>query len=120
MDEVCIEEKAVFVCQQTGSPSTWIVNLNDGRRLENSAAATQAGMVLPLSNEPGFGFEIRVLNASQNGLFTELRVTVVREFDGVTVICQFGSSANYMSTIRVVTFGESSLNRHLLEVKINE
>ena len=108
MDEICVGEKAVFVCQQSSSPTKWIVNLNDERRLETSAASIQAGIVLPLLNDPGFGFEIRVLNASKNGsgVFTELRVTAVRELDGVTVNCQFGGSENYMSTIRVVSFGE--------------
>ena len=95
----------MFVCQQPGSPSTWIVNLNDERRLKTSAAATQAGMVLPLSNDPGFGFENHVLNVSQNSFFTELRVTAVRELDGVTVECQLGNSV-YMSTIRVASFSE--------------
>ena len=107
MDEVCVGEKAVFVCQQTASPSIWIVNLNDERWLRIPVAASQHGMVLSLSNEsdPGFGFEIRVLNASQNIFFTELRVTAVRELDGVTVECQLGNSV-YMSTIRVASFSE--------------
>ena len=56
--------------------------------LVNSVSSSLAGTVLTFSNDPGFGFEIHVLSSSSSSsVITELRVTAVRQLNGVTVEC---------------------------------
>ena len=102
MVTVCEGAEIVFVCQLPSSPSGWVINLIGRSRLLSSAAASQAGMILTFSGDPGYGFEIRVLNSSQAGFFSELRVTAVTELNQVTVECQ-GISRSFMSTINIVS-----------------
>ena len=98
----------MFVCQQTGSTSRWTVNLPGGiiNELSNSASSSQAGTVLTFVNDP-YGFEIHVLSSSSgSSVISELRVTAVRQLNGVTVECA-GANGSYMSTIQIVSVGES-------------
>ena len=103
---MCVGEQVVFVCQQTGSFSSWSVNLPGGSSNEivNSVSSSQVGRVLPFSNDP-YGFEIHVLpSSSASSIISELRVTAVRELNGVTVECS-GSSGRFMSTIQISSVG---------------
>ena len=94
-------KQVVFVCQQTGSTSRWTVDLPGGisNQLSNSASSSQAGTVLTFANDP-YGFEIHVLSSSSSSsVISELRVTAVRELNGVTVECV--ASGRFMSTIQI-------------------
>ena len=96
----------MFVCQQTGSLTRWTVNLPGGSSndLVNSASSSLAGTVLTFSNDP-YGFEIHVLSSSSSSsVISELRVTAVRQLNGVTVECE-GGSGSYMSTIEISSVG---------------
>ena len=97
---VCVGGQIVFTCQQTRNTFRWTVNLPNGD-LSTSASSSQAGTVLTLSNDPGYGFEIHILSSS-----SKLRVTAVRQLNGVTVECE-GPSGTYMSTIQIALVGES-------------
>ena len=102
-------QQAVFTCQQSGSISRWTINLPEGIsiRLTNSATSSQAGTVLTFVDDPGFGFEIHVLLSSSlnTTVISELRVTAVRQLNGVTVEC-LGFSGNFISTIQIVSVGK--------------
>ena len=117
-EAACVGEQVVFVCQQSGSTLTWTVDLPGGvsNDLVNSASSSQAGTVLTFADDPGFGFEIHVLSSSSASIISELRVTAVRELNGVTVRC-LGGSGSFMSTIQIVSVGEctlySTLNQHV-------
>ena len=80
----------MFVCQQPSFTSRWTVDLPGGisNEFSNSASSSQAGRVLSFSNDPGFEFEIHVLNSSSaSSIISELRVTAVRELNGATMEC---------------------------------
>ena len=97
----------MFVCQQAGSISRWTVNLPGGssNEISNPATSSQAGRVLSFSNDPGFGFEIHILNSSSaSSVITELRVTAVRQLNGVTVEC--AGDRFYTSTIQIASVGK--------------
>ena len=101
----------MFGCQQPGSTSRWTVDLPGGisNQLSNSASSSLAGRVLTFQNDPGFGFEIHVLSSSSSSsVISELRVTAVRELNGVTVKCA-GSDGTYRSTIQITSVGEENL-----------
>ena len=105
---MCVGEQVVFVCQQNGSALTWTVDLPGGisNELSNSASSSQAGTVLTFADDPGFGFEILVLSSSSaSSVISELRVTAVRQLNGVTLEC-LGVSGSYMSTIQIASVGE--------------
>ena len=98
----------MFVCQQPGFTSRWTVNL-PGVILSNSASSSLAGTVLNFLNDPGFGFEIHVLSSSStSSVISELRVTAVRQLNGVTVEC-LGSDGSITSTFQIVS-GDKLLN----------
>ena len=101
----------MFVCQQPGSSSRWTVDLPGGisNELSNSASSSQAGMVLSFPNDP-FGFEVHVLSSSSaSSVISELRVTAVRQLNGVTVEC-LGSNGRFTSTIQIASVGESAMH----------
>ena len=98
----------MFICQQPGSTSRWTVDLPGGvsNELVNSASSSQAGRVSTFTNDP-YGFEIHVLSSSSgSSVISELRVSAVRQLNGVTVEC-VGPSGSFMSTIQIVSIGES-------------
>ena len=98
----------MFVCQQNGATSRWTVDLPGGvsNELSNSASSSQAGTVLTFTNDP-YGFEIHVLSSSSSSsVISELHVSAARQLNGVTVECA-GGSGSYMSTIQIVSIGES-------------
>ena len=108
-EAVCVGKQVVFVCQEAGSSLRWTVNLPGGSSIVNSASSAQAGTVLTFSNDPGFGFEIHVLSSSSaSSVISELRVTAVRQLNGVTVEC-VGPSGRFMSTIQIASVGECTL-----------
>ena len=103
-------KQIVLVCQQTGTTSRWTVSLPGGvsNDLVNSASSSQAGTVLMFANDPGFGFEIHVLSSSSgSNVITELRVTAVRQLNGVMVECT-GPTGMLTSTIQIASVGEYS------------
>ena len=90
----------MFICQHPGSALVWTVDLPGGTITE-SVASSQAGRVLNFADDPGFGFEIHVLNSSSSSsVISELRVTAVRQLNDVTVECR-GPIERYMSTIQI-------------------
>ena len=98
----------MFVCQETGSTLRWTVDLPGGASNEISTTVTssQAGRVLTFADDPGFGFEIHVLSSSSaSTIISELRVTAVRQLNGVTVECRGGSGSS-LSTIQIASVGE--------------
>ena len=111
-EAVCVTNQVVFGCQQTGSFIRWTVgNLPRGinTELTRSASSSQVGIVLTFTDDPGFGFEIHVLSSSSSSsVLSELRVTAVRELNGVTVEC-LGNSGSFPSTIEIASVGESTL-----------
>ena len=101
-EATCEGEQVVFTCQQTGSISRWEVNL-PGVVITNSPSSSQAGTILTFRDDPSFGFEIHVLSSSSaSSVISELRVTAVRQLNGVTVEC-VGNSGSFMSTIEIVS-----------------
>ena len=99
---VCVGEQVVFVCQRTGSVLRWEVDFPGGvsNDLVNSVSSSLAGTVLTFSNDQ-YGFEIHVLSSS-NSVISELRVTAVRQLNGVTVKC-VGPSGILMSTFQITS-----------------
>ena len=95
----------MFVCQQTGPTLTWRVDLPGGTSFERSVLSPQAGTNLTFQSDRSFGFEIHILSSSSAGIISELRVTAVRQLNGVTVVCR-GGSGSFMSTIQIVSVGE--------------
>ena len=101
-------KQVMFACQQSGSILRWTVgNLPGYYSISISASSSQAGSVLAFTNDPGYGFEIYVLNSSSgSSVISELHVTAVRQLNGVTVEC-LGVSGSYTSTIQIASVGES-------------
>ena len=94
----------MFSCEVAGRTARWEVN---SLMLQRSVRYQQNGTTVPLqtqtSEDKDFGFVIYILSSSSNSrLFSELHVTVVRELNGVVVICS-GASAedHYTDTIQV-------------------
>ena len=78
----------MFTCQQPGGLSRWDVTLPASRKISQSVSYTRIGVVLNFMNDPGFEFEIYVLNSSSSSsVLSELRVTAVSQLNGVTVEC---------------------------------
>ena len=100
-EAVCVGEQVVFVCQQTGPTLTWRVDLPGGSSIERSVLSPEVGTVVTFVNDPGLGFEIHILSPSSAGIISELRVTAVRQLNGVTVECR-GASGSFMSTIAIL------------------
>ena len=101
-------QQLVFTCQQNGTTSRWTVNL-PMITLANTASSSQAGAVSTFAYDLGFGFEIHILaSSSSNSVISELRVTAVRQLNGVTVEC-LGISGRFMSTIEIASVGEFCL-----------
>ena len=121
-EAVCVGEQVVFVCQQSGSTLRWTVgNLPGGvsNELTITSSSSQAGMVLTLVDDPGFGFEIHVLSSSSSSnVITELHVTAVRQLNGVTVGCR-GPIESYMSTIQIIS-GEFTYNNSHIHNKYSK
>ena len=102
---MCVGEQVVFVCQQTGSYSRWEVYLPGVNWLSRSVSSSQAGTVLSFTDDPGYGFEIHILSSSSaSSVIADLRVTALRQLNGVTVEC-LGSSGIFMSTIQISSLG---------------
>ena len=105
-EAVCVGQQVVFVCQQTGSAVRWTVNLPGGisNELLHSVSSSEAGRVLKFSND-SFGFEIHVLSSSSSSsVISELRVTAVRQLNGVSVEC--AGNRYYSSNIQIAFVGE--------------
>ena len=98
-------QQVVFTCQQAGTASRWTVNLPT-ITLTSTALSSQSGIMSIFANDPGFGFEIRLLSSSlSSSVISELRVTAVRQLNGVTVEC-LGGSGNFMYTIQIASVGK--------------
>ena len=98
-------KQVVFVCQQTGPTLTWRVVLPGQTSIERSVLSSQVGTKLTFQSDPGFGFEIHILSSSSSGIISELRVTAVRQLNGVTVECRGGGGTD-MSNIQIASVGE--------------
>ena len=103
------------ICQQPGLGLRWTIsNLPGGisDRLTVDISSLQAGAVLNFRNDP-YGFEIHILSSSSasTSVLSELRVTAVRELNGVTVEC-FGLNGTFVSTIQISSACES-MNAYL-------
>ena len=115
-------KQVVFVCQQTGSTLRWTVgNLPSGTFITDQISLTvdssQAGSILTFPDDPGFGFEIHVLSSSStSSIISELRVTAVRQLNGVTVEC--AGDRLYTSTIQIASVGESVCEHVILMIII--
>ena len=109
-DPVCPGNRAIITCQQSGVVARWRISLPSGA-LENTALSSQIGSVLTFLNDPGFNFELHVVSFNSNILTTELRVTAVRQLNGVTVQCG-GSGDSIESTIQVASVGELIIILH--------
>ena len=108
----------MFICQHPGSALVWTVDLPGGTITE-SVASSQAGTVLTFADDPGFGFEIHVLSSSlASSVISELRVTAVRQLNGVTVECA-GPIVSYMSTIQIIS-GEFTYNNSHIHNKYSK
>ena len=94
--------QVVFSCEQTGF-STWTVHLPSGHQL--SRAVTQDTEVM-FQDDPGFGFTVFLIPSS-SGIHSELRVTAVRELNGVTVECT-GGRGLMSYTIQISSEGQSA------------
>ena len=103
---MCPGNQAIFTCQQIGA-TQWTVDLQPA--LFQSAQTTQVGSLITFGVDRGFNFELHIVSFSSGILTTELRVTAVRELNGVTVECT-GASGRRMSTIQVASVGELNLN----------
>ena len=103
IEAVCLGQQVQIVCQQLGGSTTWKVNLQ--RMMLRVLAPREVGGVEMFPDDPGFAFEV-VTTDFNTSIVSELRVTAVRELNGVTVDCE-GFSGTYMSEIQVATVGES-------------
>ena len=105
-------KQVVFVCQQTGSTSRWTVGNLPGAtgvldQISLTIDSSQAGTVLPIPDKSSFGFEIHVLSSSlASRVISELRVTAVRQLNGVTVEC--AGDRFYTSTLQIASVGKSA------------
>ena len=120
---MCEGKQVVLTCQGTGSSSRWTVgNLRSGAvdQISLTVDSSQAGRVLTFQDDPGFGFEIHVLSSSStSNVISELRVTAVRELNGVTVECA-GGSGRFTSTIQIASVGKSVCEHvHLMIIKLD-
>ena len=105
----------MFDCNQAFSTIWTVGNLPSGAMpLIVNLSSSQVGAVLNFTDDPGFGFEIHVLDSGSAVYQSELRVTAVRELNGVTVECA-GFQGNFMSTIQIASVGEYIL-QHVLGV----
>ena len=102
----------MFVCNQTGSTSRWTVDKLPGGpgafdQISLTVDSSQVGTVFNITDDPGFGFEIHILSLSSASSFiSEIRVTAVRQLNGVTVECAGGRF--YTSTIQIASVGKSA------------
>ena len=103
-EAVCEGQEIVFTCQQP-SGTGWTVVLAPGNLLRSIVSSSDIGTVVVFTNDPGFGFEIHVLPNSSSSVISELRVTAVRQLNGVTVECT-GNGGTFMSTIQIASVGE--------------
>ena len=95
-------QQVVFRCQQISATSRWTINLSN-ITISNSATFSQAGTMSNFIDDPGYGFEIHILSSSSSSsVISELRVTAVRQLNGVTVEC-LGVSGNFISTIQIAS-----------------
>ena len=101
-EPVCVAEQVVFVCQQTVPTLTWTVDLPGGRSIERTVLSPQVGTVWTFVNDPGFEFEVHILSSSSASIISELRVTAVRQLNGVTVECR-GGRGTHLSTIQTMS-----------------
>ena len=104
-EAVCAGARIRFSCVQNGTLATWTVNLSPSMTLSGIVLSNLDGSILHFQGDPGFNFEIHVISSTSNRLTTELRVTAVRELNGVTVQCA-GASGSFVSVIQVVPVGE--------------
>ena len=101
---MCEGQEVVFTCQQSGVITRWAVNLTN-TTMDKSVAHRPAGTVYNFMNDPGFKFEISTLPSNSSSFISKLRVTAVRQLNGVTVEC-VGNNGPFMSTIQIASVGE--------------
>ena len=95
----------MFTCYLSDTFSTWTVGNLPSGAMSLTVNFLHVGRVLTFPDDPGFGFEIHVLSSGSARSNSELRVTAVRQLNGVTVEC--GSYiGSYMSTIEIASVGE--------------
>ena len=101
---MCVGKQVVFFCQRSGSGTRWEV-LPNGVYLYRIVYSSEVGRVLTFANHPDYyGFEIHILSSSSSSsITTELRVTAVRELNGVTVRCKGNHNENSISTIQIIS-----------------
>ena len=113
---MCAGNQVVFVCRQSSS-SRWTVFTLPSETVDQislTVDSSQTGTVLPIPYDPGFGFEIYVLPSnSSSSVISELRVTAVRQLNGVTLECA-GDNGHYMSTIMIISVGKSECEHIIL------
>ena len=63
---VCVGTQLVFTCQQPGGLSRWDVTLSASRKISQSVLYTRIGIVHYFIDDPGFGFEVYILNSSSS------------------------------------------------------
>ena len=119
VETVCSGQPVLFLCQQLSASATWIVNI-PGLMLR-VLAPRAVGELEMFPGDPGYAFEVTTTALGNGSIVSELRVTAVRELDGVTVNCE-GFSGMYMSEIQVAAIGESHVeiilrDRYFLVIK---
>ena len=108
----------MFVCNQTGSALRWTVDLPGGSSIVRTVLSSEAvGTVSTISTDLGVEFDIYLLSSSSASIISELRVTAVRQLNGVTVEC-VGLSGSFMSTIQIASVGECTLYSIILCVSM--
>ena len=104
---MCPGNRVIFTCQQSGFATTWTINLqpplHQNVRLSPLASV---GSVISFGADSGFNFEVQIESNSSGIITTELRVTAVRELNGVRVECTGGINGTFPSTIQVASVGE--------------
>ena len=103
---MCPGNRIILTCQQSGSVTSWEIDLQPTPRLQLASGDTPVGSVITSEFDPDFNFELHIVSrSSSSAITTELQVTAVRELDGVPVRC-VGRSGSYGSTIEVASIGE--------------
>ena len=103
-EPVCPGNRVIINCQQSGSRTSWEIDLQPTLHLATGDAPV--GLVITSEVDPGFNFELHIVSrSSSSAITTELQVTAVRELDGIPVRCT-GRDGILRSTIRVASIGE--------------
>ena len=77
-------------------------------------APRELGELEMFPGDSGYAFEVTTTALGNSSIVSELRVTAVRELDGVRVDC-VGFSGMYRSQIQVASVGESRVKLILMD-----